>query len=617
MKLFISIIGLFFSIFLLSCSSKDEKQDEISNGNTRIKIKSINVAEEAVVSEINPIQDDDEDGLSKLGSSRKSSINAQAGVLLTDGSSDLQGRSEESFGEMVASTDFDALVSVAIPIVDSVKRSHYLASAKEAVASKRIVNKLAADVPINSSIKFRLIIYNENRTQQLFNKVLSRNEEPDIALDIGTFHWFAISTQETGTAPDVNSSGVINRDDLANKDFMFDSGSISTVEGDNFLEIIFLRQMAAVDVSLNTRGLFGPMQGTSSISIGSGTGATAFTSIIRTGNFNIFNGVFSDFSTVNTSVLASAMSVVDTRWGNAEKLATFYTAANAVAVTIPVNNLRLRLNSLSITLDDNSTRTFAANALLSIPHTTALSLTKGTRSRANVRLIESGIRVGNYNWARTNLIFDASKNYGSTTVPYAYTMNETDAYRLRPNNNYTSPSDNEYWFHGVPWPTSTEYRTVDACRRIFPSGTWRLPNVPSADNPTDTDHHFNALINNLVRTPAKNQIGTTTAYRYSISWTRSTSQAQNTAYPDANFVLPVYGYRTSAGVVTQNPALVSSSGQMHYWSNSWFTEQGSTYLHGLSLRGTVTNGTTSNTLSMSSNPASNRLPIRCVRRVVN
>jgi hypothetical protein len=452
----------------------------------------------------------------------------------------------------------------------------------------------AADVPLSDNKKFRLIFIKDGASAPVYNELLNAGQDPNLKVDANAkYKWYAISVNDASTAPDIDANGSIAAADLANKDFMFASGEITTQPDNNYLDILFLRQMAAIEVDINTRGAFGGITDNSTFSLGKGTG-TAFTNIIQTGNFSIFNGTFSNLQDV-AAIKGSEMTVVDSRWGNAEKIAHFYTANTS---SIAANNLRVRLDALHITLDDNSTRNFAANGIVPISHSAALNLTKGTLSKTNVRLIESGVTVNGLVWARTNLVYDSGKLYGGS-----YTQGASDAYRFRTNNNYSYPSINtEYWNFGSTTPRGTDYRTVDQCKRVYPELTWRSP---TESDPTE----YTKLMNNTNRKTSITQVPD--GYRHSITWTGT--QTDNTAYPDNDLVLSYFGYIDANGVRQQIPSGSSSgTGTLRYKSGSFNTSNNGNRI----LYAEVNSGTFQN-MKIQEVAFNQGNTIRCVRNVVN
>ena len=514
--------------------------------------------------------------------------------------------SARAAGNSQVSTALNAKVEAQLPIQSSHEFDYMVDMQTNAVSqdgsagqskasTKSAPTKRAADVAMNGNKKFRLIFIKDGSSTPIYNGVLTPGQDPELEVAANQkYKWYAISINDTNTAPDIDASGKISSTDLANKDFMFASGEITTQEDQNYLDILFLRQMSAIDVTVNTRGIFGKITGNSTFSVGSGSGST-FTNIIQTGDFNIYDASFSNFKDADP-VKGSEMTVVDSRWGDAEKVARFYTANTST--TVAANNLKVKLNALSITLDDNTSRNFSSNTIVPISHSSSLSLTKGTLSKTNVRLIESGVNVKGLLWARTNLIYDANKLYGSS-----YTQGKSDAYRFRPNNQYAYANVNtEFWNFGTATPKGTDYQTVDECRRVYPEGTWRLPQELNGP------HEITELSQNGNRSTSTTRVSD--GYRHSMTW--QTSQPANSAYPDNQLVLSYYGIRDANGNVQQQPSgSASGTGILLYRSNRYTSNNTSS-----SLYAEINNGSFGNT-SVQEVAYNRGVTIRCVRNVVN
>ncbi len=582
MKKFIRIYSLAFaigasSLFAISCSDK-ENQEDIQKNKGNIAIRSVRFVNDDNVINVNG-------SIQKSASNKVGTSPGQVGRDILKAGTSLESKIGSPLS-IQKGTDFDFVSDL---------ESNALAKSDSSLKAKVANGGLkAADVPLNANKKFRLIIIKDGATTPVYNGLLNSGQDPDLKVDANTkYSWYAISVNDANTAPDIDGSGVIAAADLANKDFMFASGVITTKVDNNYLDILFLRQMAAIEVTVNTRGMFGNIDDNSTFSLGTGTGTT-FTNIIQTGNFSILNGTFSNFQDV-APINGSQMSIVDNRWSNAEKVAHFYTANTN---TVPANNLRVQLNSLSLNLDDNSTRTFASNSIVPINHSTSLSLTKGTLSKTNVRLIESGVTVSGLVWARTNLIFEGSKLYGGS-----YTVGSSDAYRFRTNNNYSFPSlDNEYWNFGTATPRGTDYATIDPCKRVYPELTWRSP---IESNPLE----FTALRQNTNRSTSITTMPD--GYRHSITW--KGTQAVNSAYPDNDLILTYFGYRDANGIRQQIPSgSANGAGSLRYKSASFNTSNNGNQI----LYAEVNNGVFAN-LSNQEVAFNQGNTIRCVRNVIN
>lgn len=500
--------------------------------------------------------------------------------------------------EMQHLGDFDALVGMRDSraqrpdVVDSTATG-----LRASIDPGRVGEILAEPVAMTGGIRFRLVIINDQTSQVVINQEVVVGVNPNIAIDAGfPYRWYAFSTNESTSVPSVNvTTGIVSRGDLHHKDLLHAEGTLNAEYGDNYLNIIFQRQTKLIEVDLNTRGLFGSIANNASISLGSLSGTT-FTNIVRIGDFNIFTKAFTNLQDV-TAVSGSTMTVINPVYGNAMKRAYFYTVRTA---PIPTSTLALRLNSLNIILDDNNTtRTFPATNV-PIPHTGALALTTGTRSRATVRLIESGVLAGGARWARTNLVYDATK---------------PDPYRFRANNNYAVANPNEYWNFGAVTPTGP--LTTDVCReRVYPIGTWQIA----------SPQNYNSL-NAVTVTRTTTSVPDGTRYSYEYNW--AAAQTASSAYPDdANrrLIFSLYGYRNPNGSYTQRPHEQGSGfGQAHYYTNNHvIAESRPVFVHG---RRSSTNGWNAGTGANDARLVEQNFEgaatynqgrnIRCMRLVVN
>ncbi|MDF2516400.1 MAG: hypothetical protein K0R59_1696 [Sphingobacterium sp.] len=560
------------SITAISCSEKENKEDlQVNKGN--IAIRSVRFVNDENVINVG--------GTVKKGTAATSQQDAAA----LEASMTFESKVVSPLN-IQSAADFDFATDM---------QTNALGEPENSLKASTNSNKpRAADIPLNQNKKFRLIFIKDGASTPVYNGLLNAGQDPNLTVEANAkYKWYAISVNDPSTAPDIDGNGNIAGADLANKDFMFASGEMTTQPENNYLDILFLRQMAAIEVKINTRGIFGGITDNSTFSVGKGTG-TAFTNIIQTGDFSIFNASFSNLQDVGP-VNGSEMTVVDSRWGNAEKIAHFYTANTS---SISANNLRVRLDGLHITLDDNSTRNFAANSIVPISHGSTLNLTKGTLSKTNVRLIESGVSVSGLVWARTNLVYDSEKLYGGS-----YTQGASDAYRFRTDNNYSYPSINtEYWNFGTTTPRGTDYRTVDQCKRVYPELTWR--------SPLESDpQEYTRLRNNTNRKTSITRVPD--GYRHTITWTGT--QAHNSAYPDNDLVLSYYGYIDNNGNRQQIPSGSSAgTGTLRYKSASFNTSNNGNRI----LYAEVSNGTFQN-MSIQEVAFSQGNTIRCVRNVIN
>ncbi|MYY43914.1 hypothetical protein [Elizabethkingia anophelis] len=467
--------------------------------------------------------------------------------------------------KITSTKDFDVITNVTSQSTDN-KQKKMLA-----LSGKGNVNPTAAvtQSPILAGIKYRILIYDAQNNALVANVDATAGTSPNIVVDAGkNYKWYAISTNDTSTPTVDTTSGVIDSNILGNKDFLYAQGNINTVQGQNSMNIIFKHYTSQLTVDLDVRGMFAKIDNTTAIELGTGVGA-GFTSIIQSGDFNIFTGLYSNLQ--NSAALTAANMVNKAGAGGnvgATKTATFYTAKTDALLA---NTLSLRFNTLNLTMDDASTRSFSPNMVVPLNNTTTIQPSIGYRTQIIARLIESGIKVSNILWARTNLY-------------YAPNIPNTDKYRFHPDNEYTienllnitvgnllsiqlngAPFDvnNEYWNWMATTPTGTS-GSGDPCGLVYPQGYWRMP----------TSAEF-ATLN------ANNTIGVNTVNPLLIGGSRIAStfeldggQTSNTNYPtnSRKLFIPFFGYRTGNTII-DSPGSVSVlgllvSGKAHYWSST-------------------------------------------------
>lgn len=402
-------------------------------------------------------------------------------------------------------------------------------------SSKSHLQAVDQDLPL--ATKFRLIIYHQNqKSSPVYNAILQKWQNPNITLEAGkSYDWYAYSIGSI-SPPDIeDTEEVLPKSEIGNKDFMYVKGNLDVTPGQNFLNIIFKRQTSRVQINLNTRGIFGPMHNNSALLVGE-INAGVFNNIIKAGDFNIFTGQYANMEDAAPGLAIDATNM-STNWNNEEKLFNFYTALNTDKVIL-ANRLAVQINALSITLDDNSTRTFSPNTIVPINHNTSLTLKKGSSMRSNVRLIESAILVNGVRWARTNLVYDASR-----LVTSSYNPNFSNAYRMKPSNNYSLGAANEYWNYLTAFPNQTENVNVLQCYRIYPEYTWRAPvnsqGVYQFDQLVAAPHTYDV------------SLMPDGGYRHSYVW--QGEGPNNPAYPDNNKLILNFLGRRVNGVIQDNP----------------------------------------------------------------
>lgn len=395
---------------------------------------------------------------------------------------------------------------------------------------------------MENGTKFRLLIYNAANALVL-NQVISAGVDPQIKVDANKqYTWYAVSINEKNTAvPDINGAGVLSRAGLENKDVLYTSGTISTVNGANYLDIVFKRMTARIQVKLNVRGLFSRIENSTSISL---VKSNANTTVLQMGDLNILTGQFSNVVDVNNSVLASSMVEESGNPAGTVKIANFFTLNTT---PIPANSFKVKFNTLKVTLDDTRIRTFTPGAYT---YPGAYTPVVGTTYGLNIRLVESAIKVNGILWSRSNLIYNVA---------------EIDKYRLKANPGGATPAtkDTEFWNWKSATPTAAIGNT-DPCLSIYPAGTWRLPTKLEWETIGQPDDKQESL-------------GLFWGAQYAYKWNRDSDYPENPAYDDSDFILSFGGYRTKpsafggATSVLGSPGGIAlgavASGECHYWSS--------------------------------------------------
>ncbi|KGE14133.1 fimbrillin family protein [Sphingobacterium deserti] len=380
---------------------------------------------------------------------------------------------------------------------------------------------LMARQPLGSTVRYRLLVYRENETNPVVNVEATGSTFPAVGIATGfNYRWVAVSTNETTSAPNVTNN-IVSASDIANKDFLYASGTFFSEYGQNYLNIVFKRYTSQIQLTVDSRGMFGNIAPNSNISFAISSGET----LSETADFNVQDSSFSNFQPVALS--SNNMTNTDP----ALRTGTIYTVRPR---PVAAGSLQLRFNPLLLTLDDGSTRTFADNSLT---FGSAFSPVRGSSYSISARLIESGIRIGTspLRWARSNLTYDASAAAGFR-------------YRFRPHPvNYIFNPNVDLWNFGASTPT-IPFDAIDPCRRVYPNGTWKLPSdqdlagsISSAGRPNSLEAYT------LPSTGAPGIIA---------NWNRSTDQPASSAYPEMdNLRLPFYGYRDTTGNLLQQPAI--------------------------------------------------------------
>ncbi|MGE8430919.1 MAG: hypothetical protein ACN6O7_23805, partial [Sphingobacterium sp.] len=234
-KLNRSIMLSMVSLVALSCSSQKDNIN-VPSGEHKIAIRAVHFLDGENTITVNSVGG--EGGASdKLQASAKAAANSQISTALN--------AKVEAQLPIQSSSEFDYMVDMQSNAV-----SQDGSAGQSKASTKSAPAKRAADVAMNGNKKFRLIFIKDGSSTPIYNGVLTPGQDPELEVAANQkYKWYAISINDTNTAPDIDASGKISSTDLANKDFMFASGEITTQEDQNYLDILFLRQMSAIDVT--------------------------------------------------------------------------------------------------------------------------------------------------------------------------------------------------------------------------------------------------------------------------------------------------------------------------------------------------------------------------------
>lgn len=337
--------------------------------------------------------------------------------------------------KMLSFKDFDAVLEVERNVAGNSKVLIKDASQKNAGAGL-----LAAAVA--EGVVYRLMLYKADG-KFVSSTLLTSGKPAQLRVETGTtYNWYAVSYNSKDAIPEV--------DTLATalvlpggKDVLYASGRVSIPEepgSDTPLGIIFKHSLARIAVELNTMGMFADM-----VSAGLSVAGVP----VKTATLNLKTGALSNLVDYTQRVEYANFSNVDSAYSD-RKIAYIYTA-NAAAI----NNLTVSVNALALTLDDRTTRTFAALATTPSVFTFNLTPQLGASFTARVNLIESPLTLDGVRWSRQNLYYQAGRNPYRFHHTYAHTN-----------------ARNTYFSFGALTPDSYGLDS-DPCALVYPQGVWR------------------------------------------------------------------------------------------------------------------------------------------------
>ncbi|MCL1669392.1 fibrobacter succinogenes major paralogous domain-containing protein [Elizabethkingia ursingii] len=527
----IALGGVVF-IGVNSCSSRDDKSEDLNN--SAKATLNFNIV-----------------GIENAGSvSASASVNKQDGVLA--------GSSVIAKESTVSLKDFDVLTSI----------EKVGSGGLGAVASSAGMNgAVAATQPMAAGVKYLIQVYVAGTTTNpVVNQVATAGTNPLITVPAGqSYDWYVFSTNDA-TAPVINN-GVISSSTIANKDVLYakSAAPVSVQSGQNDLAVSFHRHTIRMDVNVDARGLFGKIDNTTTVELGTGTGGS-FASIVKSGDLNIFTGAYSNIQTIPAVIQGSSMVNTAGAQGDvgATKTASFYTvdaSANAISA-----NLSVRLGTLGVNMDDNTLRTFSGASV--VYTNAAITPVIGTQYLLNARMIESGIAEGTAVWARTNLQYmtsavDKYRFLPTNDIPINALLNILDLVQLGLNGNtFNNQITNLYWNWNATTPTGTA-GSGDPCALVYPAGKWRTP----------TKAEFDALGSDNTAAGRYVDVGNGVIANALFAGQFPIPGTVDSAFPvhSQRLFMPMYGYRASSGTIMDSPSsllpLVTASVTSNYWSS--------------------------------------------------
>ena len=523
-------LGSIVFIGVSSCSSRDDKSEDLNN--SAKATLNFNIV-----------------GIENAGGiSASASANKQNGVLT--------GSSVITKENTISLKDFDVLTSM-----EKVETGGLGALA----SSSGMNGALAATQPMNAGVKYLIQVYVAGtNTNPVVNTVATAGVNPSITVPAGqSYDWYVFSTNDA-TAPVINN-GVISSSTIANKDVLYakSAAPVSVQNGQNDLAVSFRRNTVRIDVNVDARGLFGKIDNTTTVELGTGMGGS-FASVVKSGDLNIFTGAYTNIQAVPALVSGSNMVNTVGAQGDAgaTKTASFYTV-DASANAIPAN-LSVRLGTLGVNMDDNTLRTFSG---ASVAYTnTAITPVIGTQYLLNARMIESGIAQGTAIWARTNLQYaeyatDKYRFLPTNDIAINQLLNILDLVQLGfGGNTITNKITNLYWNFNASTPEGAS-GSGDPCALVYPTGKWRTPTsaeFTSLGTPAGAAGRYVDVGNGVISDALF-------AGQWPIPGT------VDSAFPvhSQRLFIPMYGYRASTGNVLDTPSALLPGAAASVTSNYW------------------------------------------------
>lgn len=401
----------------------------------------------------------------EIASFNDNNLNKKQGAL------PVKSHKDEGGARIASTPDFDVLI-------------HY---DQESSTSFSARGGAEASTKMEPGKKFLLRIFEDednHRGDQIgpdYIFTIGGNDNPEIYLDGGkTYHWIAFSINESFLPP-LDNNDTFSATDIANKDVLYDSGSIETVAGTNLLKINFAHMTSRIVVKFNSQGMFMPFNGNSNMSAGVGRFLSSnFVSVITSKNFDFLTGQF-----VGSAQPVEAIKFTENDpQRHAIKYAYFHSAE---PISLSSEALKIEFSNPDFyPWYSNGSMKFLRTTILDGNNQEAINLSQGESFQVTVDLIQSAININGVLWARDILAY-SSEQFGMPRLRLMAPFGNHSARFFYLEQHYfrwnaltpTSPSN-----------TGTSYDpALDPCRTLHPAGTWRMPTDQEANSLVDQPYN--------------------------------------------------------------------------------------------------------------------------------
>lgn len=408
-------------------------------------------------------------------------------------------------------SEFDAILTVE-------KNAQTNTLGRQRLSNASLSSRGVKAAAMENNVYYRMFLFKADGTF-VSSTLLNSSTAGSLDIQAGqSYKWYALSYNSSQTVPDLQSGSNLLQLPKG-KDVLHAAGEFSVpnpISGPIGLNVVFKRKTARIDVTLNSKGMFGVMN--------SGTVVVSGLSA-KTGTIDIFTGKWSDLKDSTQTYSFSSFTNVVQDSADVKRI-SIYTVDSVNA-----NNVTVSVAGLNLTHADGEVRQFS-NTAVTFP---AVSVTPVIGSKNNVLfdLVESPLTV-TYNgstvrWARSNLYYQAGAN----------------PYRFYGTNTLNAATDGRGYFAfggTLPRILPTPASMGDPCALVYPQGVWRQPTHDEFAHLTSGDGLLANVLGILGTAPAENYDGTE-------------------ATGDGTYI----NYKVNAG--SGNPAFGASSNALRFYYN--------------------------------------------------